>query len=115
VYVIGGLTADSGPALTVNIYDPAKNAWTTGPDIPGRQRNGFTPASCVAGGRLYVSPADGKVYRLAAKGDAWEEAGELKQARVVHRLVAADGNRLVAVGGASKDGNVALTESVQPK
>ena len=79
VYVIGGLTEDAGTALTVNIFDPAKNVWTTGPDIPGPQRNGFTPASCVAGGRLYVSPADGKLYRLAAKGDFWEEAGNCRR------------------------------------
>jgi hypothetical protein len=112
VYVIGGLTEDAGAVLTVNIYDPAKNAWTTGPDIPGPQRNGFTPASCVTGGRLYVSPADGKMYRLAPKGDAWEEAGKLKQARVVHRMVAVNDKLLLAVGGASKGDNVALTESV---
>jgi hypothetical protein len=66
VYVIGGLTENAGAVLTVNIFDPAKSAWTTGPDIPGPQRNGFIAASCVAGGRLYVSSADGKLYRLAA-------------------------------------------------
>lgn len=114
VYALGGLTPDSGTELTVNVYDPAKNAWTTGPDLPGPRRNGFTPASCVAGGRLYVSAADGKLVRLTAKGNAWEVVGQLKQPRIVHRMVAASDNLLVAVGGASKGDNVALTEAIRP-
>ena len=114
VYVIGGLTEDAETALSVNIFDPAKNSWTIGPDIPGPQRNGFTPASCVAGGRLYVSPADGKLYRLAAKGGDWEGVGAFKQARIVHRMVAVNDKLLIAVGGASKGENVAVIESIQP-
>jgi hypothetical protein len=76
--------------------------------------NGFTPASCVAGGRLYLSPADGIVRRLSEKGDAWEEVGKLQQARVVHRLVASGDDLLVAIGGASRAGNVALVEAIEP-
>lgn len=114
VYVIGGMTEDAGAALTVNIYDPAKDVWATGPDIPGPQRNGFSAASCVAGGRLYVSPADGRLFRLGTKGDTWEEAGHLKQSRIVHRMVAVNAGLLLAIGGATKGDNVALTEAIAP-
>lgn len=115
VYVIGGMSADSEIERTVNVYDPAKDAWTTGPEIPGPERNGFTPASCVAGSKLYVCGADGKLVRLTAKGDAWEQVGQLKQPRFVHRMVAANDNLLVAVGGTSKGDNIACTEAIVPR
>lgn len=113
VYVLGGLGDHAKAALTVDVFDPLTGVWTTGPNIPGSQRNGFTPASCVAGSRLYLSAADGKVTRLSTKGDAWEEVGQLQHPRVVHRMVAVDDNLLLAVGGASREGNVALTEAIR--
>jgi uncharacterized GH25 family protein len=115
VYVIAGLTDKRETTLTVNVYDPAKDAWATGPNIPGPQSNGFTPASCVVGGRLYVSTADGKLHRLSEKGDTWEPAGELKQPRYVHRMVTPSDNLLLVIGGASKTGNVAFTEAIRPR
>lgn len=114
VYVIAGLTEDAETELTVDIYDPAQRKWTTGPSIPGPLGNGFTPAACVAGGRLYLSGADGKVSRLTEKGNAWEEVGMLQRPRFVHRMAAAAPDRLVVVGGASRAGNVALVEVVEP-
>lgn len=115
VYVIAGLTDMGETSLAVNVYDPAKDTWATGPDIPGPQSNGFAPASCEVGGRLYVSTADGKLYRLSEKGDTWEPAGELKQPRYVHRMVAPSDNLLLVIGGASKTGNVALTEAIRTR
>jgi uncharacterized GH25 family protein/N-acetylneuraminic acid mutarotase len=114
VYVIAGLSPDAKTHLTVNVYDPAQGEWTTGPDIPGPPMNGFTPASCVAGGRLYLTPADGKVLRLSERGDAWEEVGQLKEPRFVHRMLPVTDDCLLVVGGASRKGNVALTETIAP-
>ena len=114
VYVIGGMNDEEEIELKVDIYDPAKKAWTAGAPLPGPKLNGFSPAACVAGGRLFLSTADGKVHRLAEKGTAWEPAGELKQARIVHRMVSPSDEMIVTVGGASKGGNVALTEVIQP-
>lgn len=114
MYVIAGMTDENELELSVDIYDPITGKWTLGKPIPGVIGNGFTPASCVAGGRLYVSPADGKLWRLNEKGDAWDDVGTLQQARFVHRMVAAGDNLLVVVGGASKTGNVALTEAIVP-
>lgn len=113
VWVFGGMGDGARVHLTVNVYDPARRTWTTGPDIPGQRHNGFTPASCVLNGALYVSPADGVIYRLSQNGTAWVEAGQLKQRRLVHRLVAGD-NVLLAVGGAFQGTNVGRLESVQP-
>lgn len=114
VYVIAGMTEESKLELIVDIYDPVKNSWSSGKAVPGVIGNGFTPASCVAGGRLYVSTADGKVWRLTEKGDAWDEVATLRRPRFVHRMVAAGDELLLAVGGASRTGNVDLTEAIVP-
>jgi hypothetical protein len=112
VYVIAGLTPDGATAHEVNVFDPAAGAWSAGPPIPGDRMNAFTPAACASDGTLYVSPADGVVYRLA--GDKWEPAAKLDRPRFVHRLVPFGGGRMLAVGGASKAGNVAAAEVVAP-
>jgi N-acetylneuraminic acid mutarotase len=113
IYVIGGITSDDEVQLTVNVYDPAKDVWTTGPNLPGPKQNGFAPASCAAGDRLFASTADGKVVRLTAKGDKWEPIGQLKQPRIVHRMAAASNDLLVVIGGALKGDNIALTETIK--
>lgn len=115
VYVIGGIGEDAKTVLTVNVFDPATGAWTTGPDLPSPRRNGFSPGACSTGGRLYVTPSDGRVLRLSAKHDAWEEAGELKQSRIVHRMTPGAGGALIVVGGAAGGDNVALTEAIVPR
>jgi N-acetylneuraminic acid mutarotase len=87
VYVIAGLTDDGGTSHEVDVFDPATRKWTTGPQIPGDRMNGFSPAAVVLDGHLYVS---------------------------VHRVVPAGGGKLLALGGASKAGNVAESEVVTP-
>jgi N-acetylneuraminic acid mutarotase/uncharacterized GH25 family protein len=113
VYVLGGLMDEGEMELSVDVYDPAAGKWTSVKNIPGQIRNGFTPASCVAGGSLYLSTADGVVSRLAEKGDAWEPVGKLEHPRVVHRVVAHGDDLLVAIGGASRSGNVAVVEALE--
>jgi hypothetical protein len=76
--------------------------------------NGFSPAAAVAGGDLYASVTDGKVYRLTKKRDAWAAVATLEHPRFVHRLLPVGDDLLLAVGGASKSGNVAVTEAVVP-
>jgi N-acetylneuraminic acid mutarotase len=112
VYVIAGLTPDGGTSHEVNILDPVSRTWTEGPKIPGDRMNGFTPAAAVLDGHLYVSPADGTVYRMAE--DKWEPVGALKTPRFVHRVVPIGSGKLLALGGASREGNVAASELVIP-
>lgn len=112
VYVLAGLNSEGMAERTVNIYDPEKKTWSKGTEIPDGPMNGFTPAACVVGGRLYVSPADGKLYRLNEKGNAWDEVGTLKQGRVVHRIVPIAKNQLLVIGGSSKGAPVAELEAV---
>lgn len=112
VYVIAGLTGDGGTSHDVNIFEPESKTWSEGPKLPGDRMNGFTPAAAVLDGQLYVSPADGTLYRLA--GEKWETVGALKTPRFVHRIVPIGKGKLLALGGASKGGNVAETELLLP-
>lgn len=112
IYVICGLTEKGDTSHEVNVLDPKSGSWSKGPDVPGDRMNGFTPAACLSGKSLFLSPADGQVYKLA--GDKWEETGKLQKGRWVHRVVSAK-DQLIVLGGASKDGNVAAVETVSVK
>ena len=114
VYVIAGLNPEGAAVRTVNIYDPTTQKWAAGPDIPNGIMNGFTPAACVSGGKLYLSPADGHIYMLDDKGSAWQKVGSLKHGRVVHRLVAIGPDKMLALGGSVLGLPTAESELVVP-
>jgi YHS domain-containing protein len=114
VYAVCGMTSDNELELGVDVLDVAAKKWAKVAPIPGPIRNGFTPAACASDGRLYANPSDGKLYRLAAGGEAWEEAGAAENPRVVHRMLAIRDNRLLVLGGASRNGNVAVAEAIEP-
>lgn len=114
VYVIGGLNHKAETELTLNVYDPGADSWAEGPPLPGERTNGFTPASAAAGGRLFVAPADGRVYQLADRGDRWVEVGRLRQPRFVARMVAAPDGRLVVIAGAAPGALLASVEVIEP-
>ena len=113
VYVIGGLNPKAETELTVNVYDPKAGTWAEGPPLPGERSNGFTPASAVTDGRLFVTPADGKLYRLSEAGDRWDEAGQLREPRFVARMVPGPDHRLVVIAGAAPGSLLASVEVVE--
>jgi uncharacterized protein (TIGR02246 family) len=112
VHVIAGMTSGGPLVLSVDVYDPKTGKWSKGQSIPGGKLHGFTPASCVEGDQLVVSPADGGLYQLNGKGTAWQKAGQLREARTAHRLVPAGKGRVVAVGGTSGGKPVARVEVI---
>jgi N-acetylneuraminic acid mutarotase len=110
MYVMGGMDEKNKIVHDVDIYDPATGRWTKGPDLPGDEIDGFAPAACLDGGKLYVSVADGSLYRLNDTAQTWEKAGSAT-ARVAHRIVS-DGNKILVIGGAEKGRNLDLIEPV---
>ena len=110
VYIIGGLDDESETNKTVNIFDPATNGWSTGPELPGQPINGFSPAACVTDGRLYVSVADGTMYRLNDAKTSWDKVG-VATPRIVHRLVPF-GGQIFIVGGAMRGENLDIIETL---
>ena len=114
IYALGGLRPAAGAALRVDVLDPASGEWSAGPDLPEAGRlQGFGVAAASHHGRIFISQADGKVYRLADSGAAWELAATLEHPRFMHRLVLFDGY-LLAVGGSARGGHVTTLDVVQP-
>ncbi len=110
LYVIGGFDEKSEVIHAVSIYDPKDGQWTKGPELPGDEVNAFAPAACVHNGELYVSTADGTLYRLNNKTQSWDKAGSAT-ARIAHRI-ASDGKSILVIGGAGKGKNFDLIEAV---
>jgi N-acetylneuraminic acid mutarotase len=112
VYVIGGFTAEAEASREVDLYDPVMNKWSKGPRLPAPDDNGFGPAACVLNSKLYVSVADGSLYRLNAAGSGWDKVAATTP-RIVHRL-ALNGSQLLIIGGASGKKQLDLIEAVAP-
>jgi N-acetylneuraminic acid mutarotase len=112
VYVLGGLNGNAGSERTVDILDVSTGKWSKGPDLPGEDRVGFSPAATSVDGVLYVNTSEGPVYRLSTTGTAWEKIGTVEKTRIVQRLVPGQAGTLLVLGGAGKGGNVAQVERI---
>lgn len=110
MYVIGGFDDHGKIVHDVAIYDPDTDQWTSGPSLPGGEIDGFAPAACVHDGSLYVSVADGSLYRLNASLQTWEKIGT-GTPRVAHRIASWGGSILIS-GGADKGNNSDLIEAI---
>jgi hypothetical protein len=100
----------------VDALDLSTNAWRRLPDLPAQEMGGFGASAWRLGRRLYVSGADGVVYRLAEDESAWESVGQLDRPRFFHRLLPGDEGALLAVAGASTDdGHLADIERFAPR
>ena len=113
LYVLGGLNDLGKVERRVDVYDPATNAWTLGPDLPGKAKvDGFGTSAFGVDGRLYYSGTSGRVYRLDARGTAWEAVGAWSLPRITHRLLPGPHHTLLAVGGNTKGKQTPIIEAV---
>ncbi|MGL6096020.1 MAG: Kelch repeat-containing protein, partial [Fimbriiglobus sp.] len=112
VYVVAGLGADSTDRQ-VDVLDLDSGKWTTGPELPGSDRVGFSPAAAVVDGRVVVNTLAGPVFRLAADGSAWEKVGDAARKRMVGRLVPHGSDAVLLLGGAGAGGNIDLVEVIK--
>ncbi|HEX4232482.1 MAG TPA: hypothetical protein VHZ07_27720 [Bryobacteraceae bacterium] len=112
MYVLGGFDEHSDVVRAVSIYDPGTGIWSERPGLPGgTATDGFAPAACVHDGKLYVSVADGGLYRPDDSRQQWEKAGQATP-RVAHRIIS-DGQRILVLGGADKGKDSDLVETVE--
>lgn len=98
LYLLGGLGAGAG---RMQVYDPAANSWSLGPDLPFAAGSS---ASAVVNGRILVAGGivDGRTTTRAASFDpvtrAWTELPPMPQGRN-HAAAGTDGRRLLVFGG----------------
>jgi hypothetical protein len=111
VYVLGGMDHQDKVQQAVDVFDVRTRTWSRGPALPGGEVNGFGPAACTGGGRVYVSVADGSIHRLRPDGGGWE-AVAVGTPRIVHRLVPHE-NQILVLGGAAKGTNFDLIEAIE--
>lgn len=110
LWVLGGLDDSGETTSRVDIYDPATDTWTSGPELPASgSLNGFGADAVTVHGILLVSQADGRVYSIRSGDDDWTHAGDLHERRFFHRLVS-DGESLFAIGGANRSGHLKSVE-----
>jgi uncharacterized GH25 family protein len=110
---IGGMNEDGKVSQDVHIFDPPAGQWSPGPELPGAGMAGFGAAACGLNENVYVSDLRGIVYRLNDAGSDWEEAARLAQPRFFHQLLPAGDGRLLAIGGASRKGHLANSETIE--
>ncbi len=114
IYALGGLTPEAGPQLRVDVLDIATGEWSRGPDLPqAGSLQGFGVAAMSHRDRVFMSQADGKVYRLDAGSDSWQLVASIANRRFMHRLASA-GERILAIGGSWMTGHRATIEVLSP-
>ncbi|MEM9365227.1 MAG: hypothetical protein AAGD07_04460 [Planctomycetota bacterium] len=114
IFVMGGMQEQGGPSRRVDVYDPATDAWSGGPELNGNMMDGFGSSSFAVGGRLYSSTYSGHLQRLSEDQSQWEVIHQLERERFFHRLLPLSGNRLLALGGASmSSGKFELIDVIQ--
>lgn len=101
LYVIGGMQKKGGPATRVDVYDPAEQKWSQGPNIEGKGFDGFACSAFAANGSLYVSTVGGNLQQLSEDGKSWKTVQKLERARFFHRMLPLGKNQLLFVGGAN--------------
>jgi hypothetical protein len=103
VWAIGGKDDEDRTTSTAYCFDPQRGYWSEGPELPMRPEGlqGFGAAAWGLESGLYVSGADGVLYRLTEMQGEWERVAQLRVQRFCHRLLP-DGERaLLALAGYS--------------
>lgn len=113
LFAIGGITSGGETSLETDIYDPATDAWTAGPELVGEDgMTGFGASAFATGERLYISTVDGSLQRLASDASQWEVVGQTSPARFFHRMLPTDDQRFVLIGGSNMRGRIQAVDLI---
>ena len=110
VVAIGGISRDRTIPQRVDVFDPASETWSLGPDFPG---GGFAAMAEAVGDRVYATGRDGAVYSWSMGEAAWvEEDVDLTFPRFFGHLVGDDSALylLGGIGGMNRSGRIRAIE-----
>lgn len=104
IYLAGGFAADGSPVTAVQVYDPANDSWSRGPELPEPVHHSALVARgselhLVGGyvGPTFENPTDA-VRRLDRVSGGWVDGPPLPSPRAAG-AAAFDGTRIVYGGG----------------
>jgi hypothetical protein len=103
LYVIGGLTPEIDFSRRVDVYDLVSQTWSSGPDLPESDYNGFGAAAFNVSGRIFASSQSEKLLVLADDKTHWESAAQLNPKRFFHRLITGPHESVLLIGGANDE------------
>ena len=105
IYVFGGLDAEKKPLASVEMFEPAKNAWQAQPPMPEARS---APAAASYKGRLYVlgglkgEQALDRVDIFDPAGRVWTPGPKLPSPRG-GAMAVSSGGKLYVIGGLASD------------
>jgi outer membrane protein assembly factor BamB len=115
LYVMGGLDKAAETSGRVDVLNLATGKWSMGPELPDSPVKGFGLSAMSAGGELYTTGLNGGVHRLDTKTNQWVEVARLEKPRMFPRLIAADDETLIVIGGGDRKGHISEIEVISVK
>jgi hypothetical protein len=108
LWTAGGLTADGEVTAAVQIYDPSRDAWREGPDLPEPAHHASlvstaTDLVLIGGYRTLAFDPVPDVFLLDPENDTWVEVTSLPEPRGAG-AAAWDGERIAYGGGIGEEG-----------
>jgi N-acetylneuraminic acid mutarotase len=114
LYAIGGMTSGDETSLETDIYDPATDSWSTGPELVGDSgMTGFGASAFATGGDLYITTVTGSLQKLGKDGSAWTVDAEMPAGRFFHRMLPASESTFVLIGGSNMQSRVTDVERIR--
>lgn len=97
--VLGGITPERELSRATEVFDPATERWTLGPEYP-EDAFGVALAS-MDNGAVIAAGRSGRMFRWQPGQATWEPAGTLAFPRFFHQLLPVGPDTVVALGGIS--------------
>lgn len=115
LFVIGGMEEDGSTSRKVDLFDPATQSWSEGPELPDDGRmGGFGCAALATENQLLVTTYGGSLLALAADGKSWEKVHQLESPRFFHRMVSGPEGGILMIGGTNMEsGHLLELELIQ--
>lgn len=118
IAVVGGLEADGSASSRLDLYDPASDTWSRGPELPGGLHH---TAVVSVGERLYVVggyagsafTSTAGVRSLGRGEETWRAEPTLRRRRGALAAAVVE-DRIYAIGGVGDEGVLTSTEVFEP-